>query len=129
MMTPSNSVLSSAIDLLNPLLPRAIAARSVLFVDGGVGDYQQIVASAEAGTEVHLLDGRRDAIGQITDVLRGRSGIAALHILSHGADGELGFASGAIGFGNLSSYTSQLKVARIMENRWYRSWNCPRQES
>jgi Domain of unknown function (DUF4347) len=92
MMTPINSVLSSAIDPLNPLLPRAIAARSLLFVDSGVGDYQQIVASAESGTEVHLLDGRRDAIGQITDVLRGRSGISALHILSHGANGSLQLA-------------------------------------
>jgi hypothetical protein len=96
MMTSSNSVLSSAIDPLNPIILGAIAARSMLFVDGGVGDYQQIVASAEAGTEVHLLDGGRDAIGQITDVLGGRSGISALHILSHGANGELGFASGAI---------------------------------
>ncbi|NJM48727.1 MAG: DUF4347 domain-containing protein [Alkalinema sp. RU_4_3] len=67
-LLPSNSTaLSSLID------GRATVSRSVLFIDAIVGDYQQLLASAESGAEVYLLDGRRDAIDQITDALRGRS--------------------------------------------------------
>ncbi len=84
-------------------------AASLMFVDAGVGDYQSLVAAAAPGTEVYVLSSAQDAIGQITNTLLGRSGISSISILSHGADGALGFAGGALSLGNLSSHLGELK--------------------
>jgi Domain of unknown function (DUF4347) len=120
-MTPHSPVMSCSIDLRNcppahssPLTTGgvAVSASSLLFVDTRVSDYQQIVASAPPGTEVYIFDEARDAIGQITDTLLGRSGIAALHILSHGEAGALDFASDRLSLANLSRYTGQLQSWR-----------------
>jgi predicted outer membrane repeat protein len=85
-------------------------ASSLLFVDAGVSDCQSLAAAAaQPGTEVHLLSSTQDAIGQITNTLLGRSGIASISILSHGADGALDFAGGALSLGNLGSHLGELK--------------------
>ncbi|MEG4818339.1 Calx-beta domain-containing protein, partial [Microcoleus sp. K5-D4] len=49
------------------------------------------------GTEVVVLDGNRDAIDQITQILALRTNIDSIHIVSHGAPGSL-----QLGDGNLS---------------------------
>jgi Domain of unknown function (DUF4347) len=84
-------------------------ATLLMFVDAGVSDYRSLAAAAQPGTEVHRLSSTQDAIGQITRTLLGRSGISSISILSHGADGALGFAGGALSLGNLSSHLGELK--------------------
>ncbi len=117
-MTPHTPGMSGSIDPRNfspahasPLTTgaAAVSASSLLFVDTRVGNYQAIVASAQSGTEVYIFDETRDAIGQITDTLLGRSGISALHILSHGEAGALDFASGSFSLASLPSRIGELK--------------------
>ncbi|XPM55094.1 MAG: DUF4347 domain-containing protein [Leptolyngbya sp. IPPAS B-1204] len=61
----------------------------IAFVDAGVADSASLVSQFQSGTEVHLLDSSQDAIAQITQVLTNRSGVSAVHLVSHGSNGAL----------------------------------------
>ncbi len=82
---------------------------SILFIDSGVDDLQTLVSGAIAGTEVHVLRSGEDAIGQITNTLLGRSGIASLQIVSHSRSGGLQLGARWLDVQNLPSYVGQLK--------------------
>ena len=102
-------------NLLTPLQTRSgvspwvSAATSLVFVDRGVQDYQSLVQGLGAQTEVYVLDPTQDAITQITNELLKHSGIESVHILSHGAAGELRLGSQWLGADQLLSHTAQLK--------------------
>jgi hypothetical protein len=98
--------------LATPLTAAPVApasGSSLLFVDSQVSDYQQLVAGVAAGTEVYVLDGAQDAIGQITNALMGRSGIESLQIVSHGKSGGLQLGESWLDLQSLPSYVGQLK--------------------
>ena len=59
-------------------------AKSILFVDSGVADYQSLMDGVKPGTEIVLLDADQDGIMQITAILNQRCDIGSVHILSHG---------------------------------------------
>ncbi|MBD0340393.1 MAG: DUF4347 domain-containing protein, partial [Microcoleus sp. Co-bin12] len=58
---------------------------AIAFIDTQVENYQGLMAGVTPGTEVVVLDGNKDAIDQITDILRDRTNIDSIHIVSHGA--------------------------------------------
>lgn len=64
----------------------------IAFIDSNVVNYQQLVDAVSPGTEVVVLDGSRDGLQQIADYLDGRTGIDAIHILSHGDTGRIQLA-------------------------------------
>ncbi len=59
-------------------------AKSILFIDSGVADYQSLLDGVRPGTEIVLLDANRDGVMQITAILNQRCDIGSVHILSHG---------------------------------------------
>jgi hypothetical protein len=91
---------------------------AVAFIDTRVDDYQSLTAGVKAGTEVHVLDPLQDAVAQITQTLMGRSGIASLHILSHGTSGSLTLGSTLLNLDTLSRNVDRLKSwsAALTEN-------------
>ncbi|MEG4107675.1 DUF4347 domain-containing protein [Microcoleus sp. S13_C5] len=72
-----------------PNLNIPVSVRSIAFIDTQVEDYQSLMAGVKPGTEVVVLDGNRDAIDQITEILGHRTNIDSIHIISHGAPGSL----------------------------------------
>ncbi len=84
--------------------------QSVLFIDSGVADYQTLIDGAKPGTEVHVLDAARDGLAQIAQILNDRSGIDAIHIISHGEAGKLLIGSVPLTLANLGNYTAELTV-------------------
>ncbi|WP_392535695.1 DUF4347 domain-containing protein [Nostoc sp. C117] len=86
------------------------SSQSLLFVDGSVADYQQLVAGVIPGNEIHVLDPVQDAVTQITNTLLGRQNITSLHIVSHGEAGGLDFGSSALNLTDLPQYVAQLKT-------------------
>ena len=88
----------------------------IAFVDTQVGDYQSLVADLQAqsasGTviEVVLLDAGRDGIEQIGEVLAGRQGVDAVHVLSHGVDGAL-----ELGNAWLNGYSLEARADEIAQ--------------
>lgn len=67
--------------------------QEIVFVDGQVQDYQQLLAGMKEGTEVVVLDPKGDGLKQISDYLAGRTGIDAIHIVSHGLPGQVTLGS------------------------------------
>jgi hypothetical protein len=80
-----------------------------LFIDANVADKQTLLAGIAANVNVVELNDKTDALTQIAAALKGYKNLDAIHILSHGSEGELDFASGAINSANLSTYQAQLK--------------------
>ncbi|MGH8652724.1 MAG: DUF4347 domain-containing protein, partial [Gammaproteobacteria bacterium] len=83
--TNSNDELLQALTTHEPPAGR----REMVFIDTSVEDYQKLIAGIDPSAEVVLLDATRDGVEQIADVLAGRSGIDAIHIVSHGSQAEL----------------------------------------
>lgn len=59
-------------------------AKSILFIDSNVADYQSLMNGVRPGIEIVLLDADQDGIMQITAILNQRCNIGSVHILSHG---------------------------------------------
>ncbi len=86
------------------------SATTLLFVDAGVKNYQTLVAGAQPGTEVHVLDVSQDAIAQISQVLTGRSDIASIQIVSHGTSGGIKLGEAWLDGTTLDRYTNQVRA-------------------
>ncbi|MCD1638529.1 DUF4347 domain-containing protein [Pseudomonas stutzeri] len=82
--------------------------KDVVFVDKRVPDYQKIVEAVSPSAEVILIDTGSNGVQQIADALANRSGIDAVHIISHGDDGVLLLGDAALWGGNLEAYSAQL---------------------
>jgi len=80
----------------------------VVFVDTSVADWQTLAAGVGDGAEVVLLDADSPALAQIAAALDGRTGVEAIHIVSHGDTGALTFGSGTVDAGNLGAFSDEL---------------------
>ncbi|GAB3404778.1 Ig-like domain-containing protein [Massilia agilis] len=81
----------------------------IVFIEDDVQDLDWLVAHAGAGKEVVVLDSTRDGVRQIAQALHGRSGIDALHIVSHGAQGAVDLGSVTLTADNLDAYQAELQ--------------------
>ena len=70
----------------------------LMFVDPSIGDLQALLRGLRPSVETLVLDPERDGVLQITEVLRHRRGLRAIHIVSHGGPGTL-----ALGVGTLNA--------------------------
>ncbi len=95
-----------------PNLNTKVSVSAIAFIDSKVKDYQSLIAGVKPGTEVVVLDGNRDAIEQITQILACRTNIDSIHIVSHGAPGSLQVGNGSLNADNLSAYSEQLQQWR-----------------
>jgi hypothetical protein len=72
----------------NPLaLATSQPSRSVLFIDAGGTDSEQLAAGAAAGTQVYRLTAG-DAVDQITQVLAGMRDVDSVHTIRGDGDGR-----------------------------------------
>ncbi len=64
-------------------------SREIAVIDTGIADWQTLRDGLKPGIEVVLIDSSRDGLTQILEALDGQTGIDAIHMLSHGADGKI----------------------------------------
>jgi len=88
--------------------PDEAAEPEIVFIDSGIADAQALIDAISEAAEIVILDGDSPALTQIADHLDGRSDLGAVHILSHGANGALKFASGVVDSGNLADFADDL---------------------
>ena len=69
--------------------PSTAAPREIVFVDPGVTDWQKLLQGKPQDAVVIMLDPARDGLSQMAEALQGKSGIDAIHVISHGSDGRL----------------------------------------
>jgi len=95
-----------------PNLNIPVSVSSIAFIDTQVENYQSLVAGVKPGTEVVVLDGKKDAIDQITQILADRTNIESIHIISHGTPGSLQLGKTGLSVDNLETYSQQLQEWR-----------------
>ncbi len=82
---------------------------NVIFIDSSVTNYQSLLAELGPDVEVHILNSEQDGVLQMAELLKGRSGLDSIHILSHGSDGSLSLGSTALNNANLALYKQALQ--------------------
>ncbi len=82
--------------------------KEVAFVDSRVADYQTLVAGIGAGIEVRLIEGSQDGLAQLAAWAASHSGYDAIHILSHGSNGDLVLGSSVFDRNALLARTTDL---------------------
>jgi len=90
-------------------------SKTLLFIDSGVNNYEDIVAGVEEGVEVHLLAGDSDGIDQITTAINTAAStgvIDGVHIVSDGSQGHIQLGNGALSNKTIEGYESQLSEWR-----------------
>ena len=95
--------LLDAIGTYNPGESRS----EVVFVDPTVPNYQELLAGMDPHIEVVMLDGGTDGVHQMASALEGRTGLDAIHIISHGSAGELHLGTGTLSTESMSSQYAQ----------------------
>ncbi|MDD2863661.1 MAG: DUF4347 domain-containing protein [Methylococcales bacterium] len=85
------------------------AKNEFLFIDANVADKQTLIAGVAPNVKVVELNDKSNVLDQMVAALKGQKNLDAIHIISHGSEGELDFTNGALNSSNLSSYSKQLK--------------------
>jgi len=80
----------------------------VVFIESNVSDYQTLINGVSPDAEVHVLDASQDGLAQMAQILNGRSGIDAIHILSHGSEGSVNLGSLKLTSQNLQDHAADL---------------------
>ncbi len=100
------------VEALTTFLPEPSPAE-VVFVDPTVPDYATLLAGIDPNIEVVMLDGGQDGIMQMADVLSGRTGVDAIHLISHGEAGTLQLGTGILTVETMSGrYAEELSTIR-----------------
>ncbi|GET43525.1 DUF4347 domain-containing protein [Microseira wollei] len=84
-------------------------ARSVVFIDPKVSDYQDLLSGVRSGVERYVLDPSQDAIAQITQILANHPEITSLHLIAHGIPGCLFLGNTQLCLDTLEDYAHQLQ--------------------
>ncbi|WP_247883008.1 DUF4347 domain-containing protein, partial [Azospirillum brasilense] len=86
------------------------SARSVVFVDTSVSDYQTLLKDIAPDAKVVLLDSREEALSQMAKALSGMSGLDSVQIVSHGNEGHLYIAGRAYWADGLANRAQDLQA-------------------
>jgi len=119
----SQDVPTTTISIQDSNLLSEDSGRQLIFVDPSVPDYESLLGKLGAESsdvdgdsrtslknEVIILDSNRDGLEQITETLKERQGISAVHILSHGDEGTLRLGNSIIDRDDLEGYSEGLKT-------------------
>lgn len=93
-----------------PELTIAGARTEIIFIEDNVPDIDTLILGFGAGKEVFILDSTQDGLQQIVGALEGRTGVDALHILSHGAAGSLNLGALTLNATNLNAHDDALQA-------------------
>lgn len=91
-----------------PAASRALCV-DIAFVFNNLPDWQPLAAAAQqAGLEVAVFSGAQDGLAQMADYLQGRSGVEAIHILSHGSNGAIELGGTWLNAQNIGQHSAAL---------------------
>ena len=98
----------------------------LLFIDPAVSHIDTLVGHLRPGVEPIMLKPEGSAARQISAALRGRRGLAAVHVIAHGAPGRVSFAAGDWSSETLAKEAEALKsIGRALAvDGELRLWSC-----
>ena len=80
----------------------------IVFILDNVDDWQTLVDGIRPGIQIEVIDSAQDGLAQMAQFLDGRSGIDAIHILSHGSEGSVQLGALNLTAQNLQDHTADL---------------------
>ena len=80
----------------------------IVFIEDNVADLGTLLGGIGRGKDVVILDSGQDGLHQIAQALAGRSGIDAVHIVSHGAAGTLNMGTLTLDAATLNAHDADL---------------------
>ena len=83
--------------------------KNLVIIDSRVENYEQLIGGIKAETEVFVLNPTREAIEQITEIVRHCRNINSLHIVSHGREAAIAIGGAELNIDNLETYSNQLQ--------------------
>lgn len=95
--------------LMAEAAPATSPRQEVVFVDSQVANLAELLAGLSGNAEVVILDASKDGLQQMADYLQGRSGLDAIHLLSHGADGTVQMGNVWLASNNLAEHRAALE--------------------
>jgi hypothetical protein len=109
---------------LIPFVPAAVQIRpadpaqddgkkEVTFIDTSVVNYQSLVDGMRAGVEVELINGGQSGLAQMALWAETHSGYDAIHVLSHGGEGNLRLGTDIVCESTLSTSLAKAEWAAI----------------
>ena len=64
-------------------------AKEILFIDSAVAEIASLIAGTREGVEIVVLDAQHDPWAQMTEIITQHRNILAVHIVSHGSEGQI----------------------------------------
>jgi hypothetical protein len=99
---------------INEISPRlaTLSVREVVFIEDNLQDWALLSSQIAAKADVVILDSRLDGLSQIAAYLSARQpgSLDAIHVLSHGAAGQLNLGGVTLTQDSLSQYRAELNA-------------------
>ncbi|MAY55966.1 MAG: hypothetical protein CMQ37_08875, partial [Gammaproteobacteria bacterium] len=84
--------------------------REIVFIDAALPGAEKLMANLPSGVEAFMIQANGDELGQIAQTLASMGGdVDAIHILSHGDQGEARIGQTILNSGNLSEFSDILR--------------------
>ncbi len=90
------------------LQPHSNDLNRVIFIDGNIQISSELNNNLNGQSEIFTLKSGEDGVTQMATFLAGRKDVASIHIVSHGAEGQINIGNTVLDIKNLSSYGDQL---------------------
>ncbi len=101
-------------------------AREIIFIDSRVDNPDQLIAAIESDAITYTLDPVKDGVQQIADILANHQDLSAIHLVSHGDDGQLFLGEATLSDHSLAVYNQALTAwgESLSENGDIIIWGC-----
>jgi hypothetical protein len=87
-----------------------MTTKNYYFIDARVNDSQALISGLQSSDQWTMIDAKLDGLDQMATALAQVKNLAAIHIISHGAESALILGSSALNLANIHSYQAQLAV-------------------
>ncbi len=89
--------------------------RELILVNEDVADYDRLIDdlrtnNAERNFEVIVLDAHRDGVSQVTEILSNYSDLSAMHVITHGAEGQINLGNTYLDSQALQQYSGEIDL-------------------
>ncbi|RDH45545.1 DUF4347 domain-containing protein [Zooshikella ganghwensis] len=83
-------------------------SKTVIFIDSRVSDYQSLVEGLDESVDVVIIQAQQNGLEQMANALAEYSNLDAIHVVSHGDDGQLQLGNITVSSDNIADYTQHL---------------------
>ena len=80
----------------------------LVFIDSSVAGIDALIAGIAPDIRIYVLDPAQDGLAQMASILAGYSGLAAIHVISHGSAGSLRLGISTVDRPAIAAHADQL---------------------